>query len=75
MLLAILHELQDIAIDLQIIVGDSDLRLHAAQLQIVPGKFSETRDQRIAALVRRLVDLGVGRLDLPAHPAPEIELP
>ncbi len=42
---------------------------------IVPRKFRQARDQRIAPLVRRLIDLGVRRFDLAAHPAPEIELP
>ena len=74
-LLAVLHQLQDVPIDLQIVVGYTNLGLYAAKLQIVPGKLRKTGDQRIAALIRRLVDLGVGRFDAPADSAPEVELP
>ncbi len=75
MLLARLHQFQDIAIDLQIVAGDLDLGLHAAKLHVVPRKFGQGRDQCIAALVRGLIDLGVGAFDLPAYPAPEVQFP
>ena len=65
-LLARLRQFQDIAIDLQIVGGDLDLGLDAAKLHVVPRKFGQGGDQRVAALVRGLVDLGVGGFDLPA---------
>ena len=74
-LLALLYQPKNIAIDLQIVVSDPDLGLHAAQLDIVAGKFGQTRDQCVAALIGGLIDLGVGGFDLPAHPAPEIDFP
>ena len=74
-LLPFLRQLENIAIDLEIVVGDLDLGLHAAQLHIVPGQFRQTRHQRVAALIGGLIDLGIGGLDLAAHLAPEIEFP
>jgi hypothetical protein len=72
-LLPFLHELKDVAANLQIVVRDLDLRLDAAQLDVVAREFGENRDKRITALVGRLINLRVGGFDLPADLAPEIE--
>jgi hypothetical protein len=40
-LLPFLHELKDVAANLQIVVRDPDLRLDAAQLDIVAREFRE----------------------------------
>ena len=74
-LLAFLREPKHVAIDLEIVVGDPDLGLHAAQLDVVARQFGEARDQRVAALVGGLIDGGVGGFDLPADLAPQVQFP
>jgi hypothetical protein len=60
---------------LQVFIGDPELCLHASQLDVIARNFGEARNQRIAALVGRLLDPGVRRFDLPAHATPQIEFP
>ena len=74
-LLSLLRDLEDVAINLQIVIGDPDLGLNTAQLDVVARQFSEARNQRVAALILGLIDLRVGRLDLPADLAPQVEFP
>jgi len=66
---------EDILGDFQIFDSDTDLHLDAAQLNVVAGHFRETRDEGVAALFRGLIDLRIGRFDLAAYAAPQVELP
>ncbi len=75
LLLKLLRQLKDVAIDPDVILRDADLLLRAAKLDVVSRQLGEARDQRIAPAILRHVDLGVRGFDLPAHMAPEIKLP
>ena len=74
-LLAFLRKPEHVAIDLEVIIGDLDLGLDAAQLDVVARQFRQTGDQRIAALVGGLIDGCVGGFDLPADLAPQVKFP
>ena len=74
-LLSLLRDLEDVAINLQIVVRNPDLGLDTAQLNVIARQFGEARNQRIAALILSLIDLRVSRLDLSADLAPEVEFP
>ncbi len=58
-----------------VVDGNGELGLDAAQLHIVAGHFRQDRQQRIAPRVLRGFDGGVGAFNLAAHAAPEIQLP
>ena len=73
--LPLLRDFLDIASDRQILVGDGDLRLRAAQLNVIAREFGQRRDQRVAAHLGRLIDLRVGGFDRAPHMAPKVELP
>jgi hypothetical protein len=75
LLLTRLRQLQNVPLDLQIIVGDPDQGLGAAQLDIVAGGFGEARDERVATLFLGILNLRVRRFDLAADMSPKIELP
>ena len=74
-LLAFLRKPEHVAINLEIVIGDPDLGLDAAQLDVVARQFREARDQRVAALIGGLIDRGVGGFDLPADLAPQVQFP
>ncbi len=74
-LLAFLRKPKHVAIDLEIVIGDPDLGLDAAQLDVVARQFRQTRDQRVAALIGGLIDRCVGGFDLPADLAPQVQFP
>ena len=59
----------------QILIGDGDLRLRAAQLNVIAREFRQRRDQRVAPQLGRLLDLRVGGFDRAPHMAPKVELP
>ena len=58
-----------------VVLGDLELSLRAAQLDVVARRFRQHGDQRAAPLILGQLHLRVRRLDLPAHLAPEVELP
>ncbi len=68
-------QLHDLGGAFQIVIGDGDLLLHAAQFDVVARHFGEERHENIAALVFAQVDLGVARFDLAADMAPNIDFP
>ena len=74
-LLPILRDVENIALGLDVVTGDLDLPLDAAQLHVVARHFGERRDERATPLVRRGIDVGIGGFDLAPHMPPDIELP
>ena len=74
-LCAFLRKPEHVAIDLEIVIGDPDLGLDAAQLDVVAREFRQTGDQRVAALVGGLIDRRVGGFDLAADLAPQVKFP
>ena len=73
--LPFLGQMLDVLADAQVFIGDSDLRLHAAKLDVIAREFSLRRDESVALQFSGLVGLRVGGFNLPPHMAPEIQLP
>ncbi|MNV80594.1 hypothetical protein D3C71_1742070 [compost metagenome] len=70
-----LRQLQTVASDVEILLGDGAGVLYAAQLNVVLRSFGEHRQQYAATVVFRDLQGGVGGFGFAAHAAPEIQLP
>jgi len=70
-------EIQRVLLQLEVVLGDGEPALEAAQLEIIAGDLGHQADHHAAVLVDGRVIVGRGRFDLPAgcrrrRPAPSL---
>ena len=70
-----LRELEAVAGDVEILLGDGTRVLHAAQLDVVLRSVGEHRQKHAATVVFGDFEGGVGGFGFAAHAAPEIQFP
>jgi hypothetical protein len=60
---------------LDIIAGNNQPVLKAAQFNIIPGNFRQQADQHITAIFLGCCNVSFRRFDRPVHPTKDVEFP